>query len=109
MKKLILSAAILVATVSALVAQPRNNNDKSFKDDDRKIENGVYSGKLTKYEAAKLKAQQDRIDAMAYKFKRNDGRIDFRERQILNSMQDELDRNIRREKNDRNVGYTRRY
>ena len=106
MKKLILSAAILVATISALVAQPRSN--KPFQDDDRKIQNGIYSGKLTRAEAARLKAEQDRIDAMAYKFKRNDGYINQWERQVLNSMQKDLDKKIQKEKQDRNVGYIRR-
>ena len=108
MKNLMITAAFLVASVSALVAQPRGNNNKSYRDDNKKIQQGVRSGKLTKQEVAQLQAEENRLRATIYRYKR-DGYLSRREREHLAQLERQLDMNIWKQKNDRDVRYAYRY
>jgi hypothetical protein len=68
----------------------------------RRIERGLYSGRLAPWELEKLSRQQHRIAWLEHRFN-SDGRLSWRERQIL---QHKLDRASRRidhfNHNDRN-------
>jgi uncharacterized membrane protein YebE (DUF533 family) len=64
-----------------------------------RIEQGVRSGSLTRSEAAKLAAEQERIRALERNAKR-DGYVDPAERRRLQAAQNSASRNIRAEKHD---------
>jgi hypothetical protein len=64
-----------------------------------RIERGIEHGSLTRHEARRLK---DELDGILYKIDRmrEDGRLNHREREIINRDLDRLDRDITREKRD---------
>ena len=62
---------------------------------ERQIQRGIESGELTRGEARYLNREQARIDRMEDRF-RADGRLDPRERQRLNQMQNQAGRDIYR-------------
>jgi hypothetical protein len=66
---------------------------------DRRINQGIRSGELTRSEAASLKAEQARIDALEARARR-DGRIDPYERQEIARARENASRHIYAEKHD---------
>lgn len=60
---------------------------------ERRIERGVASGRLTPWEARVLKKEQARIRLMEARMK-SDGHLTFRERQILNQRLNVASRDI---------------
>jgi hypothetical protein len=75
----------------------------------QRIERGLARGQLTPYEYDKLARQQRHIERVEHRFKR-DGRLDWRERQILKEKLARSSENIRYFKhNDRYYGGGRFY
>jgi hypothetical protein len=67
---------------------------------DRRINQGIRSGELTRSEATSLRAEQARIDALEARARR-DGRVDPYERQEIARARQNASRNIYAEKHDR--------
>ena len=65
----------------------------------KRIESGKASGQLTTNEAAKLEAQQGRIQAAEAEAK-SDGKVTAKERAALTHQQNKANRKIRRNKHD---------
>ncbi len=95
--KFIIAAAIFFATTFAATAQ----NPRSLKDENRHIRQGARSGELTAPETIRLKRQEANLKRDAIRYKTNDGSISRREKAKLLRDEKRLDRNIRRQKHDR--------
>ncbi len=65
----------------------------------KRIQQGIKSGELTKKEVAGLQAQQARIQGAKVAAK-SDGVVTAKERAKINSMQNKASRNIYRQKHD---------
>lgn len=98
MKTIAIAAAALVAISTSAFAQS-NRIDRREDNQERRIEQGLRSGDLTRNEARQLKAEQDRIDAMQRAAKR-DGHIDRREAAQIERAQDAASRHIAQERHD---------
>jgi hypothetical protein len=106
MKKTILAATLLVATqLSVIACQPgyrsgsRSFSERQENQRDR-IEEGREDGDLSRREAARLRERSrdiadDKRDARA-----DDGYVDRRERRRLQREQDQLNRDIYRQRHD---------
>jgi hypothetical protein len=70
-----------------------------------RIERGVQSGALTPREAGRLADQQRHIQGAEVRM-RADGRLNQREKTILDHMQNKADRNIYRQAHDNQVAYS---
>lgn len=70
----------------------------------QRIERGIDRGSLTRHEAQRLREELDGILAKIDRMKA-DGHLDPREREIINRDLDRLDRDISREKHDRERRY----
>jgi hypothetical protein len=73
----------------------------------RRVDRGLYSGRLTPWELEKLSRQQHKIARLKHHFK-SDGWLSWREKQILQNKLDKASRRIHRfTRNDRNrsLGY----
>lgn len=68
----------------------------------QRINNGVRTGQLTVRETRMLRAQQSQVRQLK-RVAAADGRITRSERVIINRSQKSLNRNIHRQKNDRQV------
>jgi hypothetical protein len=77
-----------------------NVNRREYYQRDR-IRDGIHSGELTRGEANRLFNQQRRIEAYERRSRWDDGRLDWRERRRLDQMLDRSNRDIYREKHDR--------
>ncbi|MEP6673599.1 MAG: hypothetical protein ABJA78_00525 [Ferruginibacter sp.] len=95
--KIFIATALFIATAFTASAQ----NARSLKDENRRIRQGVKSGQLTAAETARLKAEESRLRAEAIRDKTNNGNIGPAERAKLLRDEKRLDRNIRRQKHDR--------
>ena len=96
---LVAASTIVAATaVTALPAQADRIDNRQARQMER-IEQGVRSGQLTRFEARKLIAQQHDIAKLERKFER-DGRLTPAERQQLTMLQNRASRMIFQEKND---------
>ena len=99
MKTRLLIAGVLFCFIS--ISASAQNDNRTLRDENRRIKKGIANGQLTRPEAARLKAQQGHIKREAIRYKANDGRIGPRERADLRRDQKRLDRNIRHQKHDR--------
>ena len=100
-KQLVLAAALAFAaagTFAQATSTPRIDQREAKQQ--QRITNGVASGQLTPAETARLDAQQARIEGTEAKAK-SDGKVTAKERAHLTRMQDRANRNIRRQKHDR--------
>jgi len=98
MKIRFIIAAIAVLSVSAISASAQNN--RSLRDENRRIHQGVSNGELTRQEAAKLNMQKANLRNEAIRYKTNDGHISQGERADLRRDNKRLSRNIYRQKHD---------
>ena len=98
MKIRFIIAVIAVLSVSAFSASAQNN--RSLRDENRRIHQGVSSGELTRQEAIKLSMQKANLRNEAIRYKANDGHIGPRERADLRRDNRRLSRNIYRQKHD---------
>ena len=103
-RNFVLSAAIAVLgssafaqTAAASAATP--GVDQRQLNQDKRIEQGVASGELTKPEAKRLDKQQDAIERARDKAKA-DGVVTRRERKHLAKMQNHSSKTIHRQKHD---------
>jgi hypothetical protein len=94
-KATLAAAATMLTLTPALADQVDKRQHKQA----QRIEHGVKTGQLTKHEAAKLKAEQNRIAAMERRFER-DGHLSRGERAYLNYQQNRASKHIRAEKHD---------
>jgi len=98
----ILFATTLITTMATSYAQMGDWHGgirARIENAQQRIERGVEQGSLTRHEARRLQEELgsilENIDAM-----RRDGRLDDREREIINRNLDRLDTDISREKHD---------
>jgi hypothetical protein len=99
MKPTILIAAIALLIFSTNAATAQNN--RSLRDESMRIRQGVISGQLTAAEAHRLNEQKRALKAEAFRYKLNDGHINPLERADLRRDNRRLNRNIFRQKHDR--------
>lgn len=80
-------------------------NQRGFYDENQGIRKGVASGQLTVAETARLNAQKAQLRREAIRYKTNDGRIGLIERADLRRGNRRLNKNICRQKHDRQRRY----
>jgi len=103
---MLLSGLATVSIAASALAGPTDTPhiDKRQANQEKRIQQGVNSGKLTPEESARLEKQQDRIQK-AEEAAKADGKVTARERKKLHKMQDNANDNIARKKhNKRNAG-----
>lgn len=117
MKIRMLMGAVLIAAGGAALAQPAQpavpatpavpgnptatpRVDQRQAEQEKRIQQGVASGQLTPKETERLRAEQGRI-ARAEEKAKADGKVTPQERVRLDRMQDHANRDIKREKHDR--------
>jgi len=113
MKKSAFIAAILmafaisgVATAQEQTAQPKPKSKVAQRqlNQQKRIQQGVKSGELTKGEAKQLEKQQGRIQATKqYDKAENGGKLTAKDKAQLNRMQNRASRNIYRKKHNDKV------
>ncbi len=98
------------AIMTAFIAGPAFAGviDKRQDNQEKRIEQGVRSGQLTRHEAARLEAGQARIAAMERRAKA-DGHVDPWERRQISAAQNRASRDIYREKHDGESRWTHRW
>lgn len=92
----------LLLSLAALSAQAQTNTpkvDERQANQEKRIDQGVASGELTKREARKLEREQAAVDRMEDKAKA-DGKVTRRERAKLDAAQDATSRDIKRKKHN---------
>ena len=103
----IIAAAVLTVTGIAASAQtaasaPGTNTpriDQRQANQEKRIDQGIASGQLTKRETRKLEREQTHINKVEDKAKA-DGSVTANERKHLTKMQNHASRDIRRQKHD---------
>lgn len=93
----------LIGLVLALPAAAGNNTprvDERQARQERRIDQGVASGELTRRETRRLEAGQDKVERLEDRAKA-DGRVSLRERLRLDHAQDVQNARIAKEKHDR--------
>lgn len=98
MKSLVIATLALVTFSSSAFAQSYRI-DRREANQERRIEEGLRSGDITRREARDLKAEQDRIQALERAAKR-DGHVDRREAAQIERAQDAASRHIAQDRND---------
>jgi hypothetical protein len=104
MKRILFALALgtLVAPGIAIAAHPANVRQLN---QERRIDAGLRSGKLTQAEAARLRAQQASIRAEAARMHdRHPHGLTARDKARLTALQDEADRAILHQKHDAQRG-----
>lgn len=101
------STALVMGSFFAVPAMADRIDNRQARQMER-INQGVRSGALTRFEATKLRKQQRDIASLERKFER-DGRLTRSERATLNKLQNRASRMIRAEKHDTQVRGKRFY
>lgn len=105
MKRLLitLSAATAIFGLSPLAAQaaPWESINHRQANLDRRIDQGVRSGELTRSEASRLRSQFRMLSRLEAQYRRSGGGLSYAERRDLDRRFDTLSGQIRREKHDR--------
>lgn len=96
-------AAVALLSISAMNVSAQHN--RSFRDENQHMRQGMRSGQLTYRETARLNAQKHQLRREAIRYKANDGYISSRERADLRRDNWRLDRNIYQQKHDRQRRY----
>ena len=101
MKRLVSIAlsAIFVMSITVVATAHTPYINRRERHEQRRINQGIRSGELTRREAVRLEAQQSRI-RVAERFAKSDGRFTRRERYRLDHMLDRASRNVYRQKHD---------
>lgn len=96
----LIAATLALASLGAFAqpASPSVVNQREAHQDQR-IQQGIANGDLNAHEAYRLERQQGRIDAAEARA-RSDGRLSDAERERLNRMQDNANRDIWKQKHD---------
>lgn len=103
MKKLfigLLAATALSAVAVPAMAQPWRGINERQAELDRRIDNGVRRGCLTRSEATRLRTEFRRIALLEGTYRRTGGGLNAWERQDLDNRLDRLNRDIRRQCRD---------
>ncbi|MEO7767551.1 MAG: hypothetical protein ABIS01_09000 [Ferruginibacter sp.] len=103
MKLKFIITAVALLSISAINVSAQNG--RSLRDENQHIRQGMRSGQLTHRETARLSAQKNHLRREAIRYKANDGHIGPRERADLRRDNRRLDRNIYRQKHDRQRRY----
>ena len=99
----LIGTAIICASVCSLYAQDKTPVvDQREKNQEKRIDQGIKSGEVTRGEAARLDAQQGKIKVDEAKAK-SDGVVTPRERAKLKHEQNRASRNIYRKKHNSRV------
>jgi hypothetical protein len=107
----LIAAAVLTATTLGAAAQtptPGTNTpriDQRQANQEKRIDQGVASGQLTKRETRRLEKEQARIDKAEDKAK-SDGSVTAQERKRLTKAQNHASRDIYRQKHDKQTAGT---
>jgi hypothetical protein len=96
MRNLMVMSFILAFTIASLAADRHQHREHRQQ---KRLQQGVDSGKLTRREARKLRAQQRRIDHYQNKAAA-DGTVDAQEKRKLERMQDRASQEIYDQKHD---------
>jgi hypothetical protein len=96
--KFIIAVVVLLSALSINASAQRN---RSLRDENKRIHQGIRSGQLTARETARLNGQKRQLRREAIRYKANDGHIGPRERADLRRDNRRLSRNIYRQKHDR--------
>ncbi|MEO5893736.1 MAG: hypothetical protein ABIQ31_26005 [Ferruginibacter sp.] len=99
MRSKFIFAIILLLSASTISVSAQNN--RGLRDERQRIHQGVKSGELTARETARLSREKAKLRNEAIRYKTNDGHIGPRERADLRRDNRRLDRNIYRQKHDR--------
>lgn len=104
MKKptLIAAAVLAFATLTTLAAEPGANTpriDQRQANQEKRIDQGIASGELTRREARRMNRQQNAIDKAENQAKA-DGSVSAQERRRLTQAQNATSRHIHRQKHD---------
>ena len=97
----LIAAALLAAVAAPAFAQSTPQIDRRQYNQERRIDQGVHNGTLSKREARRLDRNQRHVDAMENRAKR-DGVVTRRERARMQVAQDRQSRKIYRQKHDGN-------
>ena len=102
MKQVIWSAALLSVCAASLVfAQAETPGiDQRQANQEKRIDQGIASGRLNEHEANRLNNQQEHINKLEDKAK-SDGVVTKKERARISHAQDRTSRHIARQKHDR--------
>jgi hypothetical protein len=93
------AAAATFLAPTAANAYPRNVNERQY-NQQRRIWNGVYDGRISPREYNNLQRRSWAIEQQQRRYWRNDGRIDAYEREQLNRRLDRLSEDIYRDRRD---------
>lgn len=101
MKRLIVTAALVAAVPGLAQAYGPSTRevDKRQLNQEIRIQQGLRDGSLTRYEAARLKVEQDRIQRLETEARR-DGFVSAAERERLRRAQNAASRSIYQERHD---------
>ncbi|PXA88688.1 hypothetical protein DMC47_29775 [Nostoc sp. 3335mG] len=110
MKKIALMLAGLGVAMTALpaAAQPWQSVNQRQAQIERRIDQGVRNGSLSRREAVKLRAEFRQIASLEHRYRRSNG-LSMQERRDLDRRMDALAYKVRVDKRDRNgrPGYRR--
>jgi hypothetical protein len=102
----ILAAASTLAVIPAAAqAAPWVSINQRQANLDRRIDQGVRSGELTRHEAVRLRGEFVRLDRLEHYYRRTGGGLTLRERADLDRRFDRLSRQIRHQKHDYQARY----
>ena len=105
MKTYLIAAAALASLGVAGVATAQSPVNARQFNQERRIDAGVRSGKLTRAEEARLKAQQRSIALEERRMRaRNGGRLTAHDKAVLHARQEQANRAILAQKHDRQRG-----
>ena len=99
MKKLIFASLFLLFLAATVHAQSTPVVDERQQIQQRRINQGVASGEVTRIEAARLRSEQRQVKRAERRAKA-DGKVTRRERANLLRKQNQASRDIRRQKHD---------
>jgi hypothetical protein len=101
----ILTLAAIGAVLSASAAQAQLSGDIRQLNQERRIDAGRRSGKLTHAEAARLKAEQDSIKRLERHLKaRHGGHLTKADKRLIHARQEQANRHILSQKHDAQRG-----
>lgn len=105
----ILTTTTMIAGMS-IAALPASADvvDKRQANQAYRIQDGVRTGTLTKYEASRLKQEQAKIAHLERRYE-HDGKLTYSEKRHLNTLQNKASRHINSQKHDHQVAPRRWY
>jgi hypothetical protein len=110
MKRFLISAAaIAVAVTAPLAAQaaPWQSVNQRQANIERRIDQGVRSGQITRPEAARLRGEFRSLGRLEAQYRRSGGGLSARERADLDVRFDRLSRSVQQERHDRDNRHDR--